>query len=97
MIRPRGLAGLMVMLGAGALGAAVIWWTLVFRVVVTQGYMPPLAAARCLATSTFDCELAMSLCTTGHLFGITRYSPALFLAAAAALTLGLALRLVRAA
>jgi hypothetical protein len=72
---------------------ALIWWTLVFRSVVTYDYLSLPQATLCLGTSNSICELAMSLCSAKvrHWLDVNWYSPKLLwlgmAVACAALTL----------
>jgi hypothetical protein len=71
--------------GAMAL-LALLWWTLVFRSVISYGYLSLPQATLCLGSSSSICELAMSLCSAKirHWLDVNWYSPKL-------LWLGLAL------
>jgi hypothetical protein len=57
--------------------AAVLWWALVFRSVVTYDYLSLPQATVCLGMSNSICELAMSLCSARirHWLNFNWYSP----------------------
>jgi hypothetical protein len=82
-----GLGGALVVL------AAVVWWGLVFRKVVSFDYLSLPQAGVCLALDNGICELAMSLCSSRvkHFLDITRYSPHLLWIGLALLSASLSL------
>ncbi|BCP56065.1 hypothetical protein K32_46820 [Kaistia sp. 32K] len=64
--------------GIAALAVALGWWGLVFGNVAANTTLSLPAAVPCLVNTSDLCSLAMSLCGSGHWFGITRYSEGLF-------------------
>ncbi|MCA0431633.1 MAG: hypothetical protein LCH46_00075 [Proteobacteria bacterium] len=76
-------------LGGLAVLSAIIWWGLVFRQVVSAGYMDLSSSFRCAGFNSTICDLAMSLCTQKHWLNITWYSPLLLWLGLAAASVGL--------
>lgn len=65
--------------GTALVLAALVWWGLVFRTVVTYDYLSLPQASVCLGMSNSICELAMSLCSARirHWLDVNWYSPQL--------------------
>lgn len=63
--------------GLLAVLVALAWWAVVYTKVVDGNYMSYGEAAPCALMTTDRCSLAQALCTTGHTFGIRRYSATL--------------------
>lgn len=78
------LAGLLAFL------VAVAWWAVVYTKVVDGNYMSYAQAAPCALMTSDRCSLAQALCTSGHTFGIRRYSAVLLWTGVGLLALGLA-------
>jgi len=64
-------------LGVGSIALALVWWWLVFRQVIENGYMSVGESAYCSGLSSAICDLAMSLCKSEHFLDIRWYSPVL--------------------
>lgn len=77
--------------GAAAVGAALVWWGLAFWTPVTNAYLSPGEAGRCLVADSSLCRLAMSLCSTRHIQIVTTYSPLVLWMGAAMAFVGLSL------
>lgn len=85
-LRPSGVlqaTGLLLLL------AALAWWALVYAKVVDGQYMTYAQAAPCALMTTDRCSLAQALCTSGHAFGIKRYSASLLWIGVGLLSAGL--------
>lgn len=54
---------------------ALAWWWLIFRQVVGFDYLTIPRATVCLGISDTICDLAMSLCSSKHPFGLRYYDP----------------------
>jgi hypothetical protein len=63
---------------ATPLVAAILWWWVVFRQVVSDGYISFGRAVPCIVASSSRCTLAQALCSGQHLLGIRHYDVTLF-------------------
>jgi hypothetical protein len=65
-------------LGVAALGAALVWWALVFGVVLSAHALSLREAGICIYDSSGLCQAIAAMCTRDHALNIRVYSPELF-------------------